>query len=96
MIRKAAMALAISAGLLALPSARASAQDFVGRVYVATPPVYLEIGPPGPGYVWIPRFHRWEFNPYYRGDYFRDRHYFRDHDRFRDRDWRHDRSRRPR
>jgi hypothetical protein len=76
MFRKAALALALGAGLVGISSARASAQGIVGRVYVAVPPAYVEFGPPpGPGYVWVPEYRRWEF-----------RHY--DRDFYRGRDWR--------
>jgi len=79
MVRKAALALAMIAGLLGITSAQASAQAIVGRVYVAVPPVYVALGPaPGPGYVWVPRYRRWEFRGY-------------DHRFYRDRDWRRDR-----
>ncbi len=70
MVRKTALALALSIGLLGISGARASAQEVVVSVappYVAVPPAYVEIGPPpGPGYFWVPRYHRWEFRPYYR------------------------------
>ena len=78
MVRKTVVALAISAALMGATSARASAQIAAG-VYVPAPPVYVEMGPmPGPGYVWMPRYHRWEFHGYNRRFY-------------RDRDWRRDR-----
>ena len=71
MVRKTALALALSIGLLGASGARALAQEVVVRAappYVEVPPAYVEIGPPpGPGYVWIPRYHRWEFHHYYRG-----------------------------
>jgi hypothetical protein len=73
MVRKAVVALAITLGLLGATSARASAQAIVGGVYVAAPPVYVQIGPaPGPGYVWVPLYHRWVFRGYDRPFYRRD------------------------
>ena len=92
MLRKAAVALAVSVGLVALTSAQASAQVFVGG-YVAVPPVYGEVGPqPGPGYVWVPRYHRWEYHRFDR-PFYRDRDWRRDRDWDRERDWRRDRDR---
>lgn len=79
MVRKVAIALAMSAGLLGITSARASAQGIVGGVYVAVPPVYVQVGAaPGPGYVWVPRYRRWEFRGFDRG-FYRDRVWRRDH-----------------
>jgi hypothetical protein len=89
MLGKGAFVLAVGAALLAAPSARASAQVVEG--YVAVPPVYVEIGPPpGPGYVWVPRFHRWEYRRAFGPTYYRDWDRWRDRredaDRYRDYD----------
>jgi hypothetical protein len=98
MVRKIALAFAVSIGLLGVSGARASAQEVVVGVappYVVVPPAYVEIGPPpGRGYYWVPRYRRWEFRHFDRDDYRRfDRDYDRHFDRhegrpyFR-RDWR--------
>jgi len=74
MVRKALLALAISAGLVGITGTQASAQAIVGRVYVGAPAVYVEGGrPPGPGYVWVPEFRRWEFHPYAHRFFYRGR-----------------------
>ena len=74
MVRKALLAVAISAGLVGITGARASAQAIEGRVYVGTPPVYVEVGrPPRRGYVWVPEFRRWEFHPYAHRYFYRPR-----------------------
>lgn len=76
MVRKAMLAVAIGMGLLGVSGARASAQAIAVRAVVAVPPVvvatpYVAVGvAPGPGYVWVPAYRRWEFrgypHPYYR------------------------------
>jgi hypothetical protein len=71
MMKKMALTLAMGFGLLVASSKQASAQRVVVGVavppaVVVVPPAYVEIGPPpGPGYVWIPSFHRWGYRPYY-------------------------------
>jgi len=57
--RKTIMALAIGAALLGAAAPRASAQSV--RVVVGAPAVYVGaiVASPGPGYVWVPEFHRW-------------------------------------
>jgi len=86
MLRKTALALAIGAGLVGATTARTTAQAVVLAVppaYVVVPRAYAEIGPPpGLGYVWLPRYHRWVYRYYYRD---------RDWDRYWDRDWDRDR-----
>jgi hypothetical protein len=72
MVKKIALALAVGLGLLGVTGARASAQEVVVRVpspFVVVPPAYVELGPPpGPGYVWVPQYHRWVFQHYYVHD----------------------------
>jgi hypothetical protein len=61
MLRKLVSTLALGATLVGVVGSEASAQP-VGTgagVTVAVPPVYVAVGSPGPGYVWVPRFHRW-------------------------------------
>lgn len=69
-MKTGALALAIGLGLLGVTSTKASAQVVVAvpAPYVAVPPAYVEIGPPpGPGYLWVPAYHRWEYRPFRRG-----------------------------
>lgn len=65
MVRKTLMALAIGAALMGAVGTRASAQVVSARVIVGAPAVYVGavIPSPGPGYVWVPAYHRW----FYRG-----------------------------
>lgn len=65
MVRKTLMALAIGAALMGAMGTRASAQVVSARVVVGAPAVYVGavIPSPGPGYVWVPAYHRW----FYRG-----------------------------
>lgn len=65
MVRKTLMALAIGAALMGAVGTRASAQMVSARVVVGAPVVYAGavIPSPGPGYVWVPAYHRW----FYRG-----------------------------
>ncbi len=65
MVRKTLMALAIGAALMGAMGTRASAQSLSARVIVGAPAVYVGavIPSPGPGYVWVPAYHRW----FYRG-----------------------------
>jgi|HubBroStandDraft_4_1064222.scaffolds.fasta_scaffold52618_2 hypothetical protein len=65
MVRKTLMALAIGAALMAAVGTRASAQAVSARVVVGAPVVYAGavIPAPGPGYEWVPAYHRW----FYRG-----------------------------
>jgi hypothetical protein len=61
MLRKLVSTLALGATLVGVVGSQASAQP-VGTevgVTVAVPPVYVAVGSPGPGYVWVPRLHRW-------------------------------------
>jgi len=86
MLRTAALALALGVGAMGITSSRASAQAIVGGgVYLAAPPVYVEVGPPpGPGYVWVPGHRRWEYRHFDRDDFRRYRDYargYRDFDR---------------
>jgi hypothetical protein len=54
---------ALVAALLGAVGSRASAQVVRAGVFVAAPPVYVEVIPvaPGPDYIWIPQYHRWVF-----------------------------------
>jgi hypothetical protein len=66
MLRKVMTTLALSAALVGGIGTAASAQPMVAQVSLAGPPVYIgvEVGPPGPGYIWVPRFHRWVYRGY--------------------------------
>ena len=78
------LALAVCVSSLGLVTQKASAQEFRAGLYFAAPPVYFEVGPrPGPDYVWVPEFRRWEYRPHY---YYRDRAFYRDRDFYRDRE----------
>jgi hypothetical protein len=61
MLRKLVSTLALGATLVGVVGSEASAQPVATRVVVSVPPVYVSVvaGSPGPGYVWVPRFHRW-------------------------------------
>ena len=87
MLKRTLLALAVGGSALGLASQKASAMQLSAGLYVATPPVYVEVGPrPGPDYVWVPEFRRWEYRPRY---YFRDRdayRFYRDRDFYRDRE----------
>jgi hypothetical protein len=85
MVRNTLLALAISAGLVGVTGARASAQAIEAGVYVAAPPVYVTVGrPPRRGYVWVPEFRRWEYRPHEYRFFHRERPRFHER-RFYDR-----------
>jgi hypothetical protein len=72
MVRKTIMALALGAALVGAVGTRASAQAV--RVVIGAPAAYIGavVASPGPGYVWVPGYHRWVYRglawgaPYYR------------------------------
>ena len=58
---KLGVVMALGAALLGTVGTRASAQIVRAGVYVAAPPVYVQVVPvaPGPEYIWMPQYHRW-------------------------------------